>query len=457
MNGKTILLLGILAFGGVLRAEDAVVPQFQNSDVVCFIGDSITHAGQYHVITLFYYLTRFPDRKFEVYNCGCSGDYAGGALKRYDWDIQVHKPTIATIMLGMNDVGRNNYGKDKTGKDYENKHKWALEGYAKNMQALSEKLAADKCKIIYLTPSIFDQTSTIPAQNDFGVNDALGLCAQECAKLAPKFGGGLVDFYSIMNKVNQEQQKANPAFTITGHDRVHPEREGHYVMAYALLKAQKCPAIVSDMAIDVAKATVAKQDNCAITELKAENGVVTFTCQENALPFPIDNAMAKKVDALVPFTESFNREMLTVTGLPAGTYKIVIDGQEAMSASAEDLGKGINLATCQKTPQWGQALGVTDPVWKMFFLWSNKLRAIACVRAGILGRGNVKPGDTEAEMKVFMDDREKEKGKTSNGAYDTYMKYAADLPKLEKEATDLWQSAYARNQPKPHKYEIRTK
>jgi len=147
MLRKMILVFGFVIFAAGLLAEEAAVPQFQNGDKVCFIGDSITHGGQYHVQILLYYLTRFPDRKFEAYNCGVSGDYAGGVLRRYDWDIKPHNPTISTIMLGMNDVGRDNYGKDKTGQDFDNKHKWALEGYVKNMMKLSEMLAADKSKI----------------------------------------------------------------------------------------------------------------------------------------------------------------------------------------------------------------------------------------------------------------------------------------------------------------------
>ncbi len=455
-----ILVFGFVIFAAGLLAEEAAVPQFQNGDKVCFIGDSITHGGQYHVQILLYYLTRFPDRKFEAYNCGVSGDYAGGVLRRYDWDIKPHNPTISTIMLGMNDVGRDNYGKDKTGQDFDNKHKWALEGYVKNMMKLSEMLAADKSKIIYLTPSIYDQTGNMSSFNYFGVNDALGTCAQECRKLSEKFNGGLVDFHGLMSKINEEQQKANPSFTIVGGDRVHPGMEGHFVMAYAFLKAQKCPSIVSDMSVDAAKSAVVKQDNCQISDLKVENGTVTFTCKENALPFPMADAMAKKVDALIPFSNDLNREMLTVSGLTAGEYKILIDGQEVQDTTADDLGKGVNLGTNQKTPQMRQAWAVSDPVWKKYNLESSKLRPIVCIRNGMLANAKVKPGDVEAEKKVL--DAELEKCQKSNNKYvagliETYIKESPNQKKIEEDAAAFWESAYTKNQTKPHKFEIRKK
>ena len=40
-----------------------------------------------------------------------------GAVRRFDWDIKVHRPTVATIMLGMNDVGRSLYAPGKSGAD----------------------------------------------------------------------------------------------------------------------------------------------------------------------------------------------------------------------------------------------------------------------------------------------------------------------------------------------------
>ena len=97
-----------------LQLHSADVPQFQDGERVCFIGDSITHAGTYHSYIYLYYLTRFPDRNIRMWNKGVSGNTAKSVLDRFATDIATVKPTVSTLMLGMNDVGRSCYGKKKT-------------------------------------------------------------------------------------------------------------------------------------------------------------------------------------------------------------------------------------------------------------------------------------------------------------------------------------------------------
>ena len=102
-----LLVFMVLAFPlGLAHAAEAPAPQFKKGDTVAVIGDSITHGGRYHAFIYLFYATRFPDREIKMYNCGISGDSAAGACRRFEWDIAVHKPTAATVLLGMNDVGR---------------------------------------------------------------------------------------------------------------------------------------------------------------------------------------------------------------------------------------------------------------------------------------------------------------------------------------------------------------
>ena len=101
------------AFLALAAALSALPPQpFVDGDVVCFLGDSITHGGLYHKDIADFYALRFPDRKIKMINCGIGGDTAGGALGRLDWDVLAHQPTVITIMLGMNDIGHSNYYSD---------------------------------------------------------------------------------------------------------------------------------------------------------------------------------------------------------------------------------------------------------------------------------------------------------------------------------------------------------
>ena len=67
-------MIGLLLFSAALHAEP--VPQFKDGERVCFVGDSITHAGGYHSTVYLYYLTRFPDREIRAWNKGISGNQA---------------------------------------------------------------------------------------------------------------------------------------------------------------------------------------------------------------------------------------------------------------------------------------------------------------------------------------------------------------------------------------------
>jgi hypothetical protein len=63
-----------------------------------------------------------------------------------------------------------------------------------------------------------------------------------------------------------------------------------------------------------------------------------------ALPLPID-PKAEPALKLTPILQDLDRYELQVTGLPAGTYELSIDGESVGKASSEDLAKGWNLAT----------------------------------------------------------------------------------------------------------------
>jgi lysophospholipase L1-like esterase len=114
---RTLLLLLLLTFSAFAAESPGSAPPFQSGDVVTWVGDSITHGGTYHAIVELFYATRFPDRNIRYYNDGIGGDRASGIVSdepyRLNVDILGHKPTVAPIMLGMNDVNRNDYGPTK--------------------------------------------------------------------------------------------------------------------------------------------------------------------------------------------------------------------------------------------------------------------------------------------------------------------------------------------------------
>jgi lysophospholipase L1-like esterase len=454
------LLAAICAWPAAAQQALQSPQPFAKGDTVCFVGDSITHGGKYQAFVYLFYATRFPDRELKMYNCGISGDSAGGACRRLEWDILVHKPTAATVLLGMNDVGRTLYGKDKTDPKCRTSQEAAIKAYAGNMTKLAEGLQRAGVKVTYLTPTIYEQNADTGTENLFGCNEGLQQCGREAVRIAQQFASPTVDVHAAMNAINNRLQKDDPKFTLVGRDRVHPGDVGHFVIAYTLLKAQRLPAYVSKIAIAADGHAVVEQGNCTVSNLQASPTAVAFDCLARALPYPVAKPAADAL-RLVPFQAELNQEVLKIDGLAPGEYELRIDEQVVGRYDAPSLKAGVNLAGNPQTPQYQQAEKVAELNSKRHALESGRLRTFAAVQHGFLAQSKVDPQDIAA-IKVLLDQRlEKLKG----GPYYEYNKsmvnnYLKNKPNEKATIAEIEQAMaemYRANQPQKHRYVISRK
>jgi len=360
-----VVILAAASWGGSMANAAPAAPQgtlFQNNDRWTAVGDSITHGGTYYAWVYLYYATRFPDRKIDFFNAGNSGDDAHGTLQRYDWDIQPHKSTVASIMLGMNDVRREIYGDMPLTNQLRDQRTYILEGYRSYMTQLVKRLQADGTRVLLITPSIYDETARNPQSGVLtGVNGALGECATFMRKLAGETGCSVIDFHDSMGALNARIQAQDPAASLIKPDRIHPNPLGHFVMAYLFLKGQQAPAVVSSVSLDATGTRVLESENATVADLAVRNHEVTFTLSEKALPYPVDKEQEPAL-AWVPFNDELNREMLKISGLAPGEYQLSIDGDAVRRFKSDQLATGINLALEKNTPQARQAAGVLELV-----------------------------------------------------------------------------------------------
>ena len=369
--------VAMLADASCLAAD---VPRFQSGDRWCVLGDSITHGGSYHKYVELFYFTRYPTQQLEVVNCGISGDSAVGALKRLDWDCLEAKPTVVTVMLGMNDVGRHLYTTNAITPWFAQERRKCAATYNQSMRTLGRRLLDSGSRLVLITPSPFDDTAqwtgkNPPDNNNPGCGEALRGFASEVRTIANELGVPTIDFSGPMTALNAEQQKRDPSFTIIGPDRVHPWDPGHLVMAYEFLRAQKVFGFVSRMMIDAASGKLGNLENCEVTNLEVSTHSVSFTCLEGALPFPVE-AGAMKALSYIPFTQELNQEMLLVRGLAPGQYTLSMDGKTICRYTAAQLADGVNLATQTDTPQVQQAFAVLSALRQKWDA-ADKLRTIA--------------------------------------------------------------------------------
>ena len=451
-----VAVVMVLTLGAA--AAEAPDRSFRAADRWAVVGDSITQGSRYHSFIYLFHATRHPEREFRSYNCGISGDSAAGAVQRFDWDIGVHRPTVATIMLGMNDVNRGLYAPGQAGEAVEAQRRGAIEAHLAALAQLAERLQALSCRVVFITPSIYDQTGALQAENCVGVNEALGRCGEGARGLAARLGAGVIDLHGPMTELNARRQQADPAATLVGPDRVHPGDPGQLVMAYYILKGQGVAGTVAEMGIDATAGQPTTQGNCRITDLQCQGATVRFTCTAAALPYPVLPAAAPALQ-WVPFMDDLNREMLTVTGLPAGQYAVLVDGRLLVAAAAPELAAGLNLAGNPRSPMLKQALAVMAAEEKRQAV-AARMRTFAAQRHWLTwGNPALNPDDFEAMKAALLADLEKKQGLANfayfRGQVDTYLAWKPREAELKQELEEHTTAIWKLNQPTAHRFEIR--
>jgi lysophospholipase L1-like esterase len=457
MKKITTVLLAIFCMTGFFaNAQQPLKPIFKKGDRICFIGNSITHNGEFHHNILLYYVTRFPKRPVSFYNAGIKGDVTGGILHRIDDDILVHRPTHAVIMIGMNDVQRHLYGNTITqDADTLARRKVALELYRNNLDSIIRIFIRKGVKVILQKPSPYDQTSTIKIANGLGVNDALYECATIMQTLATKYKLPTIDYWTLMTDITRQLQAKNPTATLTVNDRVHPNSTGHMIMAYQFLKSTYSPSVVSEVVLDVKKINYkAANSNCAVKTATYTNNTLSATIVENALPFPVAENQQQAI-SLIPFMQDLNTQLLQVKNLPEGRYQLLIDSTVIDHFSSDSLQEGINLALYRQTPQYKQAVEVRNRLHQLWELEAT-LRAIAFTEYMHLSAFS-KKGDMTATKK-YLDSLYAARFYGQQyyaNSFEKYIAYKSQVTQLRQQSDSLRRSIYRQAQPVAHVFTIK--
>lgn len=341
-----IVVLFLLALGAYAQGDFFL----KDGDRVVFYGDSITDQRLYTTFAETFVVTRFPERKIDFVHSGWGGDRVtgggGGPIDvRLQRDVIAYRPTVVTIMLGMND-GRYRAFDEEIFRTYSN-------GYEKMVQVI--QTAVPNARLTLIQPSPFDDVTREPTFSG-GYNAVLVRYGQYLKELAQRSHTGLADLNTAVVAA-LEKAKATDAPTAQKivPDRVHPGPSGHLLMAAELLKAWNAPAVVTAVEIDAAGKRVVRADNTAVEDLRSAGGL-SWRQTDHALPMPV-NLKDPVIELAVrssDFVEALDRQPLKVTGLKGQRYALKIDGEEAGTFSGSELAGGVNLATLP-TPMARQA------------------------------------------------------------------------------------------------------
>jgi lysophospholipase L1-like esterase len=354
------ILVAVAAACAMASAADDFF--LKSGDRVVFYGDSITDQRLYTLIAETYAVTRYPKLDVSFIHSGWGGDRVNGGgggkidvrLKR---DVLAYRPTVMTIMLGMND---GNY----TAESAENDEKFfaGFRGIVNTVRA-----AAPEVRITAIRPSPYDDVTREP-NFPGGYNQVMISYGKWIENFAKEAGLNVADLNTAVVRMlakadarnHTDAQKIIP-------DRVHPGFAGHLIMAEELLKLWNARPVVSAVTIDAsaARPAVSASDHAQVSGLAAAKGV-EWTQLDDALPLPFaewektwDAGPVGLVIASSDVGEALNQQQLRVTGLKNGVYVLKIDGEEAGTFNNERLAEGVNLALLD-TPMAKQAKRIYD-------------------------------------------------------------------------------------------------
>jgi lysophospholipase L1-like esterase len=326
------------------------------NDTVVFYGDSITDQRLYTTYVETFVVTRYPKLPVRFVHSGWGGDRVTGGgggpiddrLKR---DVLTYKPTVVTMMLGMND-GRYRAFDNETFRIF-------TDGYEHIVKSMKD--AVPNLRITLIDPSPYDDVTRAPLFEG-GYNAVLLKYGEYLRTLAER---NHLEFADLNTRLVKTLERANVSDPANAQkivpDRVHPHRSGHLMMAASLLEAWGVSPTVTRVEIDAGSAQVKEQSfNTTVSDLDT-TGPIRWTQKDEALPMPLpmnDPLMALAVKSS-DFVEKFNRETLRVTGLEAPSYQLKINGRLIGAFSRETLASGINLAEFD-TPMMQQAAQVHD-------------------------------------------------------------------------------------------------
>lgn len=375
-----------------------------NGDRVLFYGDSITEQRYYPVAVETYVRTRFPNLKITFIDSAVGGARVTGnwAVKTEDEslerDVFPFKPSVVTIMLGMNDGL------------YRPLTPAILDtfrtGYEHIVQSLQTHLPG--VRIVPIEPSPWDDVTVTsgyrfdsptwpPPTVSGGYNDTMIRFSEFVKKLGAEHRFMVVNFNTPLVKLMAEAVKQEPA--LAGKvipDRIHPSASGELAMAQVLLKAWGAPATVTRVDINPASRSVQQSVNTNVSDLATIAGRISWTQTDQCLPYPIMtlhatdwpqfppgpfapgptrvfwhlpprsgetiNPVALMIVRFMEMYQQLDAEMLKVSGLTAPKYSLAIDGKSVGTFSRQQLADGVNLAKYE-TPMMDQAEKVLTLVW----------------------------------------------------------------------------------------------
>lgn len=222
-------VLLVLGFQASTFSQQYEIPE-QTKRIV-FLGNSITYQGSFiHCIDAFLEL-KSPESKYEIINLGLPSEtvsglsepnHANGEFPRPDLHERLQrvldqtKPDLVIANYGMNDGIYLPFDEGRFGK------------FKEGMIWLHESVEKSGAKIIHVTPPVFDE------RKDPAYANVLDIYSSWLVSMRYTHDWEVIDLHWPMRKALEDHRKENPEFAFA-EDGVHPNADGHFLMAKEIL------------------------------------------------------------------------------------------------------------------------------------------------------------------------------------------------------------------------------
>jgi lysophospholipase L1-like esterase len=316
-------------------ASRAAEPLLHDGDYLAVVGDSITEQRLYSMFIEDYLLMCQPATDLRQTQFGWGGETAPGFLGRMENDMLRFQPSAMTTCYGMNDGGYSPMTPDKA------------ERYRNAQRQIIQKAKQAKIRVIVVgSPGCVD-ANTFRGNREAAAmyNKTLAAERDIAHEVAQSEGVVFANVFDPMIDVmTKAKTKYGEKYHLAGGDGVHPDRNGHLVMAYAFLKALGCSGDIGRITVDLKSNSAEATGGHKI--LSAHDGMVEV--ESSRYPFcffgdPAQTSATRGVIEFFPFNDDLNRFTLVIRD-SGGPCKVTW-GKAAKEFSADQLANGVNLAS----------------------------------------------------------------------------------------------------------------
>ena len=352
---KRAALLFLLASAPALAAEAPAPFALRDGDRVVFYGDSITQDGAYARFVEEYVRTRFPRWDIRFYNAGVGGDTvrgggAGPIDVRLERDVIAHKPTVVTIMLGMNDGG------------YKPFDPMTLATFGEGYRAIVAKLqqALPGVRLTFIRSSPFDDVArpaAVPPRLRRHAAPAR-LLRHDPGREGEGHGRGLPrpgERRDRRGPRGQSRPRAPGRSRSRAPGPRRPPGDGRDAAARLERAGPRGPRRDRRRHEDGGRGRERRGERARGDGEPASRGPSSIArCR---FPLAFEDGETELAERAGAGIEGLDQQTLVVTGLAAGRHELKIDGQSVGTFADADLAKGVNLAR-YRTPMRWQAYSV---------------------------------------------------------------------------------------------------